>query len=132
MLSALRARGADPARLVHHAERAGDDDTLLEVAPAGGPGRGRRRRPPGGGRTLPAGRCSSRIATPEVERADLLEAFTVEASTTCLIGDAMQAAERALALREAQADPSGVGRNLRWMSYAGLVERAGGRRWNAG
>ena len=28
----------------------------------------------------------------------------------------MQAAEQALALREAQADPSGVGRNLRWMS----------------
>ena len=28
----------------------------------------------------------------------------------------MQAAERALALREAQGDPSGVGRNLRWMS----------------
>ena len=33
VLSALRDRGADPARLVHHAERAGDNDTLVEVAP---------------------------------------------------------------------------------------------------
>jgi DNA-binding CsgD family transcriptional regulator len=53
---------------------------------------------------------------PEVERAELLEAFTVEASTTCLIGEALQAAERALALREAEGNAPGVGRNLRWMS----------------
>ena len=31
---------------------------------------------------------------------------------TCQLGDAMQAAQRALALREQQADPTGVGRNL--------------------
>ena len=37
----------------------------------------------------------------------------------------MQAAERALALREAQGDPSGVGRNLRWMSSLAWL---GGRR----
>ena len=41
------------------------------------------------------------------ERAELLEAFTVEASTTCRIGEALRAAERALALREEQGDPTG-------------------------
>ena len=115
VLSALRARGADPVRLVHHAERAGDDDTLLVVAPlaarAAAAAGAHREAAAHYGRAL---KLADRY--PEVERADLLEAFTVEASTTCLIGDAMQAAEQALALREAQADPSGVGRNLRWMS----------------
>jgi DNA-binding CsgD family transcriptional regulator len=115
VLSALRARGADPVRLVHHAERAGDDDTLLVVAPlaarAAAAAGAHREAAAHYGRAL---KLADRY--PEVERADLLEAFTVEASTTCLIGDAMRAAEQALALREAQADPSGVGRNLRWMS----------------
>ena len=115
VLRALRARGADPARLVHHAERAGDDDTLIEVAPlaarAAAAASAHREAAAHYRRAL---QLANRYA--EVERADLLEAFTVEASTTCLIGEAMQAAERALALREAQADPSGVGRNLRWMS----------------
>jgi len=115
VLSALRARGADPVELVHHAERAGDDDTLLLVAPlaarAAAAAGAHREAAAHYGRAL---KLADRY--PAVERADLLEAFTVEASTTCLIGDAMRAAEQALALREAQADPSGVGRNLRWMS----------------
>ena len=105
VLCALRARGADPARLVHHAERAGDDDTLIVVAPLAA----RAAAAAGAHREAAAHyrralQLADRYA--EVERADLLEAFTVEASTTCLIGEAMQAAERALALREAQADPS--------------------------
>ena len=33
VLAALQTLGADPARLVHHAERAGDDETLAQVAP---------------------------------------------------------------------------------------------------
>jgi DNA-binding CsgD family transcriptional regulator/tetratricopeptide (TPR) repeat protein len=115
VLSALRTRGADPARLVHHAERAGDTDTLVEVAP-----RAARAAAAAGAHREAAAhyRRALQLADsyPEVEWAGLLEAFTVEASTTCLIGEAMQAAERALALREAQGDPSGVGRNLRWMS----------------
>ena len=115
VLSALRASGADPVRLVHHAERAGDDDALLVVAPlaarAAAAAGAHREAAAHYGRAL---KLADRY--PEVERADLLEAFTVEASTTCLIGEAMQAAEGALALREAQGDPSGVGRNLRWMS----------------
>jgi DNA-binding CsgD family transcriptional regulator/tetratricopeptide (TPR) repeat protein len=115
VLDALRDRGADPARLVHHAERAGDDGALLEVAPLAA----RAAAAAGAHREAAAHyRRALQLAErySEVERADLLEAFTVEASTTCLIGEAMHAAERALVLREAQGDPSGVGRNLRWMS----------------
>ncbi|HVG66763.1 MAG TPA: AAA family ATPase, partial [Gaiellales bacterium] len=115
VLSALQARGADAARLVHHAERAGDDDTLVEVAP-----RAARAAAAAGAHREAAAhyRRALQLADSysEVEWAELLEAFTVEASTTCLVGEAMQAAERALALREAQGDSSGVGRNLRWMS----------------
>ena len=69
----------------------------------GGAGGGGGRRPPGGDGALPAGAAAGATATPTPQRADLLEAFTVEASTTCQIGEAMRAAERALALREAQA-----------------------------
>ncbi len=100
---------------MHHAERAGDDDALVEVAPLAA----RAAAAAGAHREAAAHyRRALQLADryTEVERADLLEAFTVEASTTCLIGEAMQAAEGALALREAQGDPSGVGRNLRWMS----------------
>ena len=106
VLRALRARGADPARLVHHAEGAGDDDTLIVVAPLAA----RAAAAAGAHREAAAHyrralQLAHRYA--EVERADLLEAFTVEASTTCLIGEAMQAAERALALR-ASAAPAGL------------------------
>ena len=125
MLSALRARGADPARLVHHAERAGDDDTLVVVAPLAA----RAAAAAGAHREAAAHyRRALELADryPEVERADLLEAFTVEASTTCLIGDAMRAAERALALREAQARAIGGGPEPALDEHAVLVERAPG------
>ena len=110
-----RRCGGDPARLVHHAERAGDVDTLVEVAPAAA----RAAAAAGAHREATAHyRRALELARPlrRRERADLLEAFTVEASTTCRIGEALRAAERALALREEQGDPTGVGRNLRWLS----------------
>ncbi|HXV93529.1 MAG TPA: LuxR C-terminal-related transcriptional regulator, partial [Pseudonocardia sp.] len=116
VLSALRAAGADPARLVHHAERAGDEDTLVEVAPLAA----RAAAAAGAHREAAAHyRRALDLADryPETARADLLEAFTIEASTSCHIGEAMRAAARALQLREAQGDPAGVGRNLRWMSW---------------
>ena len=115
MLAALRACGADPARLVHHAERAADLDTLVEVAPLAA----RAAAAAGAHREATAHyRRALELGDryPDAERADLLEAFTVEASTTCHIGEALLAAERALALREARGEPSGVGRNLRRLS----------------
>ena len=120
VLSVLRAQGADPARLVHHAERAGDIDTLVVVAPLAA----RAAAAAGAHREAAAHyrRALQRADRySDAERADLLEAFTVEASTTCLIGEALGAAERALALREAQGDPTGVGRNLRWISSLSLL-----------
>src|SRR4051794_4886438 len=115
VLAALRAADGDPARLVHHAERAGEDDALVEVAPAAA----RAAAAAGAHREATAHyRRALRLAEryDVAQRAELLEAFTVEASTTCRIGEALRAAERALALREEQGDPTGVGRNLHWMS----------------
>ncbi|MCE0765413.1 AAA family ATPase [Pseudonocardia kujensis] len=115
VLAALRASGADPARLVHHAERAADLDTLAEVAPLAA----RAAAAAGAHREATAHyRRALELGDryPDAERADLLEAFTLEASTTCHIGEALQAAERALALREARGEPSGIGRNLRRLS----------------
>jgi DNA-binding CsgD family transcriptional regulator/tetratricopeptide (TPR) repeat protein len=116
VLGALRTVGADPARLVHHAERAGDTNTLAEVAPVAA------RAAAAAGAHREAVEQYRRALNlgdhyPAEQRADLLEAYTREASATCLLTEAMQAAEDALALREAQADPGGVGRNLRWMSW---------------
>ena len=115
VLAALQACGADPARLVHHAERAADLDTLAEVAPLAA----RAAAAAGAHREATAHyRRALELGDryPDAERADLLEAFTVEASTTCHIGEALRAAERALALREARGEPSGIGRNLRRLS----------------
>ena len=115
VLAALQACGADPARLVHHAERAADLDTLVEVAPLAA----RAAAAAGAHREATAHyRRALELGDryPDAERADLLEAFTIEASTTCHIGEALLAAERALALREARGEPSGVGRNLRRLS----------------
>ena len=122
VLAALRACGADPARLVHHAERAADFDTLAEVAPlaarAAAAAGAHREATAHYRRALELGE-----RYPDAERANLLEAFTVEAWTTCHIGEALSAAERALALREERAEPLGIGRNLRRLSqlawYAG-------------
>ena len=115
VLAALRARSADPARLVHHAERAGDADTLVEVAPLAA-----RAAAAAGAHRESAAHYRRALELgdryPEAERAELLEAFTVEASITCRIGEAMAAAEQALALREARGERWGIGRNLRWMS----------------
>ena len=115
VLAALQACGADPARLVHHAERAADLDTLAEVAPLAA----RAAAAAGAHREATAHyRRALELGDryPDAERANLLEAFTVEASTTCHIGEALRAAERALALREARGEPSGIGRNLRRLS----------------
>jgi DNA-binding CsgD family transcriptional regulator/tetratricopeptide (TPR) repeat protein len=116
VLVALRAVGADPARLVHHAERAGDDETLAEVAPEAA----RLAATSSAHREAAAHyRRALRLVHryPAATQAALLESYTIEASVTCQLGDAMQAAQRALALREQQADPTGVGRNLRWISW---------------
>ena len=116
VLAALQTLGADPARLVHHAERAGDDETLAQVAPEAA----RSAATSNAHREAAAHyRRALRLAHryPAATQAALLESYTVEASVTCQLDDAMQAAKRALVLREQQADPTGVGHNLRWISW---------------
>ena len=116
VLAALQTLGADPARLVHHAERAGDDETLAQVAPEAA----RSAATSSAHREAAAHyRRALRLAHryPAATQAALLESYTIEASVTCQLDDAMQAAKRALVLREQQADPTGVGHNLRWISW---------------
>jgi DNA-binding CsgD family transcriptional regulator/tetratricopeptide (TPR) repeat protein len=116
VLAALQAIGADAARLVHHAERAGDDETLAEVAPEAA----RSAAASSAHREAAAHyRRALRLAEryPATTQAALLESYTIEASVTCQLDDATQAAKRALMLREQQADKTGVGRNLRWISW---------------
>src|SRR6478752_6768943 len=116
VLTALQSVGADPARLVHHAERAGDDETLAEVAPEAA----RQAAISSAHREAAAHyRRALRLAHryPAAAQAALLESYTIEASVTCQLDDAMQAAKRALVLREQQSDPTGVGHNLRWISW---------------
>ena len=101
---------------MHHAERAGDDETLAEVAPEAA----RSAATSSAHREAAAHyRRALRLAHryPAATQATLLESYTIEASVTCQLDDAMQAAKRALALREQQADPTGVGHNLRWISW---------------
>jgi DNA-binding CsgD family transcriptional regulator/tetratricopeptide (TPR) repeat protein len=116
VLAALQTLGADPARLVHHAERAGDDETLAQVAPEAA----RSAATSSAHREAAAHyRRALRLAHryPAATQATLLESYTIEASVTCQLDDAMQAAKRALVLREQQGDPTGVGHNLRWISW---------------
>ena len=116
VLAALQAVGADPARLVHHAERAGDDETLAKVAPeAARSAAGSSAHREAAAHYQRALRLAHRY--PAATQAALLESYTIEASVTCQLDDAMQAAKRALVLREQQADPTGVGHNLRWISW---------------
>ncbi|WP_214369588.1 helix-turn-helix transcriptional regulator [Pseudonocardia sp. H11422] len=116
VLVALRAGDADPARLVHHAEQSGHTDTLMAVAPIAA-----QAAAVAGAHREAAAHYRRALGQPDryppVERAALLEAYTVEASTTCHLGEALRAAEKALELRGSQDDLAGVGRNLRWMSW---------------
>jgi len=101
---------------VHHAERAGDDETLAQVAPEAA----RSAATSSAHREAAAHyRRALRLAHryPAAAQAALLESYTIEASVTCQLDDAMQAAKRALVLREQQSDPTGVGHNLRWISW---------------
>ena len=78
VLAALGGRaGVDPARLVHHARRAGDDDAILRGAPAAARAAAAAGAARPGGRALPGGaRGGGRRGRP-TQRAELLEGLSV-------------------------------------------------------
>jgi predicted ATPase/DNA-binding CsgD family transcriptional regulator len=103
------------ARLVHHAEHAGDDDAVLRFAPlaaesAAWLGAHREAVAHYGSALRHAAALS-----PE-RRADLFERLAYECYLTEQISDAIKAREAALALWRAASDQVREGDNLRWLS----------------
>lgn len=116
VLGALRGRpGVDPARLAHHARRAGDREAILEFAPVAA------RIAGAAGAHLQAA-AHFRIALeaaegrPSGERADLLEGLSVEAYLSGSPDEALGARREALAIRSALGQPERAGENERWLA----------------
>jgi DNA-binding CsgD family transcriptional regulator/tetratricopeptide (TPR) repeat protein len=115
VLTALIRTGADPARIVHHAEGAADVDTLMRFAPPAA----REARVVGAHREALSHyrRIVPHLARFDpAEQADLLAEYAVE----CYLADdqpsALRAARRALELRRGLGDRRGEGELLRWLS----------------
>lgn len=114
VLEALAARpGVPPARLVHHARRAGDDDAVLRHAPAAA-----RAAAAAGAHGVAADHLRAAVAAggalDAAGRADLLQAVAVEDYTRGESGDALVALAEALAIRRELGDRRGEGVGERW------------------
>jgi DNA-binding CsgD family transcriptional regulator len=115
LLSVLVPGGADPARIVHHAEEAADVEALIRFAPLAA----RQARAAAAHREAVD---HYRRLVPHLdrftaaERADLLAEYTVECYLTDDQPAALDAAERALELRRSLRDADGEGEMLRWLS----------------
>ena len=105
----------DLARLVHHAREAGDTGAVLRYAPEAArqaAAVAAHREAVGHYRAVVphAGRLDA------AARADLLEAYSLEAYMSGLSAEAVSARRAALELREAAGDREKVGEGLRWLS----------------
>lgn len=115
VLAALIEGEADPGRVVHHAEAAGDEDAVVRFAPLAA----RQARAASAHREATS---HYRRVVPFLDRfpasdqADLLSEYTVECYYVNDPAAAMEAAERALALRREIGDSVGEGTMLRWLS----------------
>ncbi|MGD9697284.1 MAG: AAA family ATPase [Thermoleophilia bacterium] len=115
VLAGLRAIGADPARLAHHAAAAGDDAALVEhgLAAAGRAAAARSHREA----TALYRRVLARQELIPVERrAAALEEASVEAYHADDPDLSIEARTRAVELRRALGDPRALGDSLRWLS----------------
>ena len=115
VLSHATGRRVDIARLVHHAREADDAEAVLRYVPEAArqaAAVAAHREAVGHYRaTLPyADRLSPAV------RAELLEAYSIQAYLAGLWVEAASARQAALALREAAGDREKVGEGLRWLS----------------
>ncbi|ALV37276.1 AAA family ATPase [Streptomyces sp. CdTB01] len=128
VLAALVARpGADAARVVHHAARAGDLDAIARY----GPDAARDAADAGAHREAAA---QLRLVLGErhrygpAELADLLERLAVESYTIADTAAAVTAEREAVALRRSLGDILALGSDLRWLSrihwWAGDADQA--------
>lgn len=116
VLGALIAASAPDARIAHHAWRAGDAAALvrhgLSAAHAAAASRSHREAADLFEQVL---EYEDLIAAPE--RADAWDAFSTEAFSAGRIAVAVEARERALALRRELGDPRRTSDTLRWLSW---------------
>ena len=114
-LERLVARGADPARLAHHAEAAGDGDAVVRHAPVAAERAARlgahREAANQYARTL-----RWAVDVPLRDRAELLERRSYECYLTNQMDEAIAAREQALACRRELGDGLGEGDARRWLS----------------
>jgi DNA-binding CsgD family transcriptional regulator/energy-coupling factor transporter ATP-binding protein EcfA2 len=127
-LGALAARPADPARLAHHADAAGDTAAVLRYAPAAA----EQASTSGAHREAAeqyARALRSASGLPGGERAALLAAGSYEYYLTDRMDDAIQLAAQAVELRRAAGDLPGAGLSLanlgRRLWCAGRSDEAG-------
>jgi DNA-binding CsgD family transcriptional regulator/tetratricopeptide (TPR) repeat protein len=115
VLARLDARGADPARLAHHAEAAGDAVAVVRHAPAAADRAARlgahREAADQYARAL---RWAGGLSV--AERADLVERRSYECYLTDQIDEAIEAREQALAYRRELGDGIAEGDARRWLS----------------
>jgi DNA-binding CsgD family transcriptional regulator/tetratricopeptide (TPR) repeat protein len=115
LLERLEARGADSARLAHHAEAAGETDAVLRHAVAAAERAARlgahRQAAEQYARAL---RWAAEL--PLAERARLLEHRSYECYLTDQMEEAIAAREEALAARRELGDGRGEGDARRWLS----------------
>jgi DNA-binding CsgD family transcriptional regulator len=110
-----RVDGTDPARLVHHARHAGDVEALLRygvVAATGAAAQGAHREAVAHYRAVRP--YVGRLPVPE--RAQLLEAYAVQAYLAGVSAEGLEAQRAALVERERLGQRIRVGENLRWIS----------------
>jgi tetratricopeptide (TPR) repeat protein len=121
VLHALHAAGgADPARLVHHARRAGDVEEIRRFAPVAA-----RAAAAAGGHhqalehweaALAAANRAGASDGADAGSADALEGVAVEAYLCARPERALEARRALLALHEAEGDELRVGDDLRWVA----------------
>lgn len=128
ILAALVARpGSDAARIVHHADQAGDQDAIARY----GPDAAKDAACAGAHREAAA---QLRLVLRQRHRygpadlADLLERYAVESYTIADSAAAVTAEREAVALRRSLGDTLGLGADLRWLSrihwWAGDADQA--------
>ena len=114
-LRALRDRGADVARLAHHAEAAGDAESMLRYAIAAA-----ARAASHGAHREAAAQYARALRSGEglapAERAELLDRRAYECYLTDQSDEAIEAAEHAVRSYRALGDRHKEGNALRWLS----------------
>ncbi|MFF4274394.1 helix-turn-helix transcriptional regulator [Streptomyces sp. NPDC001536] len=128
VLAALVARpGSEAARIVHHADHAGDQDAIARYGPDAAKdaaGAGAHREAAAQLRLV----LRQRRRYAPAELADLLERYAVESYTIADSAAAVAAQREAVALRRSLGDTLALGADLRWLSrihwWAGDADQA--------